>query len=166
MKAFFGFVTAVAMGAAVLLPCGLPPAGFAREAGQGPRRPAPSTPNPSQPSEAKMSVQKESFGKTADGAAVDLYTLTNSKGLRVKIMTYGATIISVETPDRNGKLRTSRCRSTSPRVPRRASLLRLDVGRFANRIAKGKFTLDGKQYTLAGNNNGNHLHGGNKGFDK
>ncbi len=114
-----------------------------------------------------MSVHKELFGKTPEGVAVDLYTLTNSKGLRVKIMTYGATIISVEAPDRKGKAENVTL-----------SLDKLDeylkghpffgstVGRYANRIAKGKFTLDGKQYTLATNNNENHLHGGVKGFDK
>jgi aldose 1-epimerase len=114
-----------------------------------------------------MSVHKELLGKTSEGVDVDLYTLTNSKGLRVKIMTYGATIISVETPDSKGKVENVTL-----------SLDKLDeylkghpffgstVGRFANRIAKGKFTLDGKQYTLAGNDHGNHLHGGTKGFDK
>ncbi|MFZ1932318.1 MAG: aldose epimerase family protein [Thermoguttaceae bacterium] len=166
MKAFFGLVTAMALGAAALLPS----AGCGRQG-----RPEKPTASPthsrstdaSKPSEAKMSVHKELLGKTSDGVDVDLYTLTNSKGLRVKIMTYGATIISVETPDRNGKAENVTL-----------SLDKLDeylkghpffgstVGRFANRIAKGKFTLDGKQYTLAGNDHGNHLHGGTKGFDK
>jgi aldose 1-epimerase len=166
MKAFFGVVTAMALGAAALLPS----AGCGRQG-----RPEKPTASPthsrstdaSKPSEAKMSVHKELLGKTSEGVDVDLYTLTNSKGLRVKIMTYGATIISVETPDSKGKVENVTL-----------SLDKLDeylkghpffgstVGRFANRIAKGKFTLDGKQYTLAGNDHGNHLHGGTKGFDK
>ncbi len=168
MKAFFGFVTAVAMGAAVLLPCaGCPQQASHEKPGKAHGVQPRSTPNPSQPSEAKMSVQKESFGKTADGAAVDLYTLTNSKGLRVKIMTYGATIISVETPDRDGKTENVTLSLDKPEEYFKGHpFFGSTVGRFANRIAKGKFTLDGKQYTLAGNNNGNHLHGGNKGFDK
>jgi aldose 1-epimerase len=118
-------------------------------------------------SEAKMSISKESLGKTAEGAEVDQYTLGNGNGLRVKIMTYGATITSVEVPDRNGK-----SENVTLHLDSLADYLKghpffgSTVGRYANRIAKGKFTLDGKQYTLATNNGPNHLHGGIKGFDK
>ncbi len=114
-----------------------------------------------------MSIQKQPIGKTPDGIQVDEYTLTNAGGMRVKIMTYGATLTAVEVPDRDGK----------PGVVT-LSLDSLDgylaghpyfgsvVGRYANRIAKGKFTLDGTRYTLAANNGENHLHGGVNGFDK
>ena len=167
MKAFFGFAAAMAMSAALLPYTGCTRQGPQEKTGASRGSHFRSAPDASKPSEAKMSVHKELFGKTPEGVAVDLYTLTNSKGLRVKIMTYGATIISVEAPDRKGKAENVTL-----------SLDKLDeylkghpffgstVGRYANRIAKGKFTLDGKQYTLATNNNENHLHGGIKGFDK
>ncbi len=114
-----------------------------------------------------MSLHKELFGRTPEGVAVDLYTLTNDRGLRVKIMTYGATIISVETPDRNGKLEdVTLSLDALGEYLKGHPFFGSTVGRYANRIAKGKFTLDGKQYTLATNNDGNHLHGGVKGFDK
>jgi len=114
-----------------------------------------------------MSIHKELFGETSDGVAVDLYTLTNSKGLRVKIMTYGATITSVEVPDRKRKVENvTLSLDTLEDYLKGHPFFGSTVGRYANRIAKGKFTLDGKQYTLAGNNNGNHLHGGDKGYDK
>jgi aldose 1-epimerase len=126
-----------------------------------------STPDASKPSEAKMSVHKELFGKTPEGVAVDLYTLTNGKGLRVKIMTYGATIVSVEVPDRKGKAENvTLSLDTLDDYLKGHPFFGSTVGRYANRIAKGKFTLDGKQYTLATNNNENHLHGGLKGFGK
>ncbi len=118
-------------------------------------------------SEAKMSISKQSWGKTPEGAEVDLYTLGNANGLRVKIMTYGATITSVEVPDRNGK-----SENITLHLDSLADYLKghpffgSTVGRYGNRIAKGKFSLDGKQYTLATNNGPNHLHGGLKGFDK
>jgi aldose 1-epimerase len=126
-----------------------------------------SVPDQPKSNEAKMNIEKKPFGKTPDGVAVDLYTLTNRHGLRVKIMTYGATLTSVEVPGRNGKteniiLSLDSLQDYLNGHPYFGST----VGRYANRIAKGKFKLDGKQYTLAGNNNGNHLHGGNKGYDK
>ncbi len=118
-------------------------------------------------SEAKMSISKQSWGKTPEGAEVDLYTLGNVNGLRVKIMTYGATITSVEVPDRNGK-----SENVTLHLDSLADYLKghpffgSTVGRYANRIAKGRFSLAGKPYTLAVNNGPNHLHGGLKGFDK
>ncbi len=114
-----------------------------------------------------MSIQKEPWGKTPEGAEVDLYTLSNANGLRLKIMTYGATITAVEDAR---SPRQDRERHPASRfaggLPQGAPFFGSTVGRYANRIAKGKFTLDGKQYTLATNNGPNHLHGGIKGFDK
>ena len=119
------------------------------------------------PSEAKMSISKQSWGKTPEGAEVDLYTLANANGMRVKIMTYGPTITSVEVPDRNGKTENvTLCLDSLADYLKGHPFFGSTVGRYANRIAKGKFTLDGKQYTLATNNGPNHLHGGTKGFDK
>jgi aldose 1-epimerase len=114
-----------------------------------------------------MSVQKEKFGEMPEGKVVDRYTLTNAKGLKATIMTYGATLTSVETPDRNGKFTniTLNLNSLSDYLAGHPFFGSI-AGRYANRIAKGKFTLDGAEYTLATNNGPNHLHGGLKGFDK
>ena len=114
-----------------------------------------------------MSIEKTSFGKTADGQEIDLYTCTNANGLIVKLTNYGAIVVSVETPDRDGKLANitlgfDKLDGYLPRHPYFGST----VGRYCNRIAKGKFTLDGQEYTLATNNGENHLHGGEAGFDK
>ncbi|MCG2682701.1 MAG: galactose mutarotase [Planctomycetales bacterium] len=114
-----------------------------------------------------MSIKKEPFGKTPEGADVDLYTLTNANGLRVKIMTYGATITSVEVPDRDGlPANVTLSLDSLDDYLKGHPFFGSTVGRYANRIAKGKFSIDGKEYTLATNNGPNHLHGGEKGFDK
>jgi aldose 1-epimerase len=117
--------------------------------------------------EARPQIQKEAYGKTAEQEAVELYTLTNAKGASVKIITYGGIVTSLKVPDRNGKmgdvvLGFDNLESYLKSNPFFGAL----VGRYGNRIAKGKFTLDGKEYTLARNNDPNHLHGGLKGFDK
>jgi len=114
-----------------------------------------------------MSIKKQAFGKTEDGKNVDLYTLTNSTGLNAKIMTYGGIVTSLQVPDRNGNFAdiVLGCDSLDEYIKRSPYFGAL-IGRFGNRIAKGKFTLDGVEYTLATNNGPNHLHGGIKGFDK
>ena len=112
-------------------------------------------------------LQKEPFGKTADGQQVDLYTLTNKNGMIAKIMTYGALLTELHVPDRDGKIGDVVLGFNDL-----AGYLKghpyfgATTGRVANRIANGKFTLDGKEYTLATNNGPNHLHGGNVGLDK
>lgn len=124
------------------------------------------TPGTSPAAEGKMSVTKKTFGKTHDGQQVDQYTLTNGRGLTVKIINYGAIITSVEMPDRNGKPGeiTLGFDSLEPYLARHPYFGAI-CGRVANRIAKGRFTIDGMEYKLATNNGANHLHGGNKGFD-
>ena len=112
-------------------------------------------------------VEKQPFGTTAAGIAVDVYTLTNTSGAKVKIITYGARVVSIEVPDRSGKLAdVSLGYDDLQGYEKDSSFLGAIVGRYGNRIALGRFTLDGKTYTLATNNNGNHLHGGLRGFDK
>jgi aldose 1-epimerase len=115
----------------------------------------------------KASVKKESYGKTNDGEAVDQYILTNSSGMTAKIITYGAILTELDVPDRGGKigdvvLGFDNLKDYIAGNP----FFGATVGRVANRIAKGKFTLDGKEYKLAVNNGPNALHGGLKGFDK
>ena len=114
-----------------------------------------------------MNVTQSSYGKTADGKEVTVYTLTNKNGLVAKVMTYGATWMEMHVPDRDGKMADvllgfDRLEDWTGKSPFFGST----TGRVANRIAKGKFTLDGKEYTLVTNNGPNHLHGGRKGLDK
>jgi len=114
-----------------------------------------------------MDIKKQAFGKTEDGKDVDLYALTNANGLKAEIMTYGGIVRTLEVPDRNGNLGdiVLGYDSLDEYIENNPYFGAL-VGRCGNRIAKGKFTLDGVEYTLATNNGPNHLHGGIKGFDK
>ena len=136
--------------------------------------PKPAAPKPAAPKAdaAKLEAPKaEPFGKTTDGTAVEVYTLTNSKGLKLRAMTYGAIVLSLETPDRDGKLADIALGyNTLDEYIKDTPYFGAIVGRYGNRIANGKFSLDGKEYTLATNNeNGGiktSLHGGLKGFDK
>lgn len=110
---------------------------------------------------------KESFGSTPEGKKADLFTLKNSNGIIVKITNYGCIVTELHVPDRDGKLADivlgyDNLDDFIKNNPYFGAV----VGRYGNRIAKGKFTLNGKEYTLAVNNNENHLHGGLKGFDK
>jgi aldose 1-epimerase len=123
----------------------------------------------SKEAKAKMDINVTSFGKTPEGQEVRLYTLTNAKGLEARVMTYGAIVVSLKVPDKKGKmddvvLGYDNLDSYIKNSPYFGAI----VGRYGNRIGKGKFTLDGVTYDkLALNDNGkNHLHGGVKGFDK
>ncbi|MBI4600603.1 MAG: galactose mutarotase [Planctomycetes bacterium] len=112
-------------------------------------------------------VKKEAWGKTAAGEAVDLYTLTTKSGLVAKITTYGALVTELHVPDRSGKagdvvLGFDGLEGYLKGHP----YFGCTTGRVANRIAGGKFTLDGKEHQLAKNNGPNHLHGGDMGLDK
>ena len=116
----------------------------------------------------KDSIKKELFGKTADGAAVDIYTLKNAAGAEVKITTYGGIVVSLKVPDKNGKFDdvVLGYDNLDGYLKNNGPYLGALIGRYANRIAKGRFKLDGVEYKLAVNNGENHLHGGLKGFDK
>jgi aldose 1-epimerase len=113
------------------------------------------------------SVTSKPFGKTAQGELVTLHTLTNKKGMSVSIMDYGATIVKILVPDRDGKIG-----DVVLGFDRFAPYLRqppyfgATIGRYANRIAKGQFELAGTHYQLPINNGPNSLHGGIHGFDK
>jgi aldose 1-epimerase len=115
----------------------------------------------------RMQMKKEVFGKIGD-QEVFLYTLTNKNGLKVSITNYGATVVSLLVPDRQGKMAdvVQGFDTLDDYIKYNDSYFGNVVGRYGNRIAKGKFTLDGEEYTLATNNDDNHLHGGLKGFDK
>ncbi len=113
------------------------------------------------------SISKSHFGKTPGGQDADLFTLTNSNGVSVKISNYGGIITHLFVPDKNGTLEDvvlgfDSLQSYIDGHPFFGAL----VGRYGNRIAKGKFTLDGQTYTLHVNNGPNALHGGKVGFDK
>jgi aldose 1-epimerase len=111
-------------------------------------------------------VRKAPFGRAGDGP-VEIYTLTNVHGIEARIMTYGATIVSLKTPDRTGQLKNI-VLGFDTLDPYLAGVpyFGATVGRFANRIANGRFMLDGKTYQLAQNDGVNSLHGGRQGFDK
>lgn len=121
----------------------------------------------SSPSAPDTLIQKEPFGTMPDGQAVELYTLRNAHGMEARVMTYGGILVSLKTPDKNGKmgdvvLGYDNLDSYVKNSPFFGAL----IGRYGNRIARGHFTLDGTAYTLATNNYPNALHGGEKGFDK
>ncbi len=126
---------------------------------------ASSSKNPQAP--LPRGIQKAPFGRTKDGREVDIYTLSNERGAKVKITNFGAIVTEIDVPDRTGKsanivLGFDSFQQYEASHPYFGAI----VGRYGNRIAKGKFTLDGKEYRLATNNGPNHLHGGLKGFDK
>jgi aldose 1-epimerase len=114
----------------------------------------------------KPTIEKKEFGKMPDGTVIDQYTLTAGK-TTIKVITLGGIITEIHTPDKTGKvddivLGFDNLDGYLKGHPYFGAI----TGRYANRIAKGKFTLEGKDYTLATNNGANHLHGGKVGFDK
>ena len=114
-----------------------------------------------------MSVTKRFFGTTADGREVNCYKITAENGMETEILDYGATVRTLLVPDKKGNMvDVVMGYDTIEEYENNDGYLGATVGRFANRIKKGKFTLNGKEYTLALNDGENHLHGGNIGFDK
>lgn len=118
-------------------------------------------------SSSKPRIEKKPFGTTFDGQAVDRITLTNAAGASAGLITYGATLTSLTTPDRNGRFgdvvlgfdNLEQYENESP-------YFGATIGRVGNRIAKGLFAVDGVPYAVAVNDGLNHLHGGFRGYDK
>jgi aldose 1-epimerase len=113
-----------------------------------------------------LPIEKSVFGKTQDGTDIEIYTLHNASGASAKVMTFGATLVDLNMPDRSGKmgdvvLGFDNLKQYLGKTP----FFGVTVGRYANRIAKGQFSLDGNTYHLAVNNGPNSLHGGKVGFD-
>jgi aldose 1-epimerase len=114
-----------------------------------------------------VTITKEPFGTTTDNIPVDKYTLKNEKGMEISVITYGGIITSWTAPDKNGNYQDIALGYDSLEQYEKSSpFFGALIGRYGNRIAKGKFTLDGTEYQLATNDGQNHLHGGVKGFDK
>ncbi len=116
---------------------------------------------------ANSGISKKPFGTMADGRAIDLYTLTNSQGMRVAITNYGGIVVSIVVPDRSGKagdvvLGFDNLEGYLAKEPYFGAL----IGRYGNRIGNARFKLEGVEYKLPANNGPNSLHGGLQGFDK
>jgi aldose 1-epimerase len=119
------------------------------------------------PDKPMAGITQETFGKISETETADIYTLRNEAGMTIRISNYGGTIVSWTAPDKDGNFEDITLGYDSLASYQKASpYFGALVGRYGNRIAKGKFTLDGKTYTLAVNNGENTLHGGIKGFDK
>jgi len=114
-----------------------------------------------------MNIEKKSFGEIAEGIEAELYTVTNNNGVSMSVTNYGGIITELKVPDKNGNMidivlgyeKVEDYLKESP-------YFGATIGRYGNRIAKGKFTLNNIEYGLASNDGSNHLHGGVKGFDK
>jgi aldose 1-epimerase len=116
---------------------------------------------------SEMKIEQSAYGKTEDGHTISQFTLQNAPGMKVTLINYGATVTSLYVPDRNGKFG-----DVVLGFPGLAGYVKAHpffgaaIGRYGNRIGRGRFKLDGVEYQLAANNGENHLHGGVKGFDK
>jgi aldose 1-epimerase len=115
----------------------------------------------------KAKIEKRPFGKLSDGTVVDLYTLTNQNGMEVAISNFGGAVVALRIPDRASRMADIVLGYDDPQGYADNSVyLGTLIGRYANRIAKGRFRLHGVEYRLAQNNGVNHLHGGVRGFHK
>lgn len=117
---------------------------------------------------AQPGMTRAPYGRLPDGREVEQFTLRNAHGVEVRAITYGALLTAVRTPDRAGRVEdvTFGFDNLAGWSTRNGPYFGALVGRYGNRIARGRFTLDGATYTLAVNNGPNHLHGGLRGFDK
>lgn len=123
--------------------------------------------SPSTGRAAASGILREPFGTTADGRAVERFTLASKSGVSIAVLSFGGVIQSIFAPDRAGALAdVTLGYDTLPEYEKDKSYLGALVGRYANRIREGRFSLDGRDYTLATNAGANHLHGGVRGFNK
>jgi aldose 1-epimerase len=130
-------------------------------------QPAAAAPQAAAASAGKASIEVKPFGQTPDGQKVQIYTLVNAKGMKAQIMEYGAIVTSLTAPDKNGKMDDIVMgHDNLADYFKSKSYFGAIVGRYGNRIGKGRFTIDGKEYSVTVNDGVNHLHGGAKGFDK
>ena len=114
-----------------------------------------------------MEIRREHFGRTPDGQEIHLFTLANDRGMEVKIINYGGIVTSLKVPDRKDNIADVVLgHDTLEGYEHRSRYFGALIGRHANRIARGRFSINGTSYALAQNNGPNHLHGGQKGFDK
>jgi aldose 1-epimerase len=117
--------------------------------------------------DSMVNVQQQEWGKTADGAVVHLFTLTNRHGVAAKVTSYGAILTELHAPDRAGKsVNVVLGFDNLDAYLKGHPAFGATIGRFANRIAKARFAIDGVEYKVAANSGANHIHGGRKGFDK
>ncbi|MCX7045404.1 MAG: galactose mutarotase, partial [Candidatus Sumerlaeota bacterium] len=116
---------------------------------------------------ASCAITSSSFGRMPSGEEVPLYTMTNSSRMRVRVMPFGATIVSVETPDRYGHVTTvTQGLDSLENYLKKGGVQGTIVGRYANRIANARFTIDGVEYPLAKNMGAHQIHGGRQGFHR
>jgi aldose 1-epimerase len=117
--------------------------------------------------EAKMTVEKSVYGHLPDRRQIDLYTMTNAAGMRVRVINYGATLIGVDVPDRTGKIEdVTLGYDTAEAYAENRGSFGATIGRYANRIARAEFTLHDHTYGLTKNAGENHIHGGQEGFSQ
>ncbi|MDB5996040.1 MAG: aldose 1-epimerase, partial [Pseudomonas sp.] len=116
---------------------------------------------------AGLSSEHKAFGKTSDGTPVEQYVLRNSHGMQATVITYGATLQSLEVPDKHGKVDDIVLGFDDVQGYQSGkAYFGATIGRFGNRLANGAFELDGKRYQVPQNDGSNSLHGGPSGFDK
>jgi aldose 1-epimerase len=128
---------------------------------------APRTDAPPAPAAPAAAVRRAPFGTLPDGTGVEMVVLTNARGMEVRAITYGGIIVAIRVPDRDGRLADVVLGyDTLDGYVAKNPYFGCITGRYANRIAKARFTLDGRVYQLAANDGPNHLHGGWRGFDK
>lgn len=118
-------------------------------------------------SSVKTKLKASNFQNKIDGKKTDFYILTNKNGVEVTFTNYGQRLTSLIVPDKNGKFEdiVLGFKTLKEFISAKEKYMGSTIGRYGNRISKGKFSIDGTEYTLATNNNTNHLHGGNKGFN-
>lgn len=126
-----------------------------------------STEKPETMVQEKLAITKSEFGQTKDSTTIELYTLKNANGVEMDVITYGGRITSLKVPNKDGKLENVILGfDTIEDYQNDNPFFGALIGRYGNRIAKGKFTLNGEEFTLATNDGSNHLHGGVNGFDR